>query len=904
MNEAKRGRKIPKLNMPDWKTEIKAQLAGLQFDAAREAGIVEEISQHLDDRFTELRARGMTQKDARQAVLEEWAAGNLLETELRKLERAPRPQAPASGERKGNILEELFVDLKYGARMLRKDPGFTTITLLTLALGIGANTAMFSIVNGVLLKPLPYEQPGQLVQIWEASPDTKRNPVSPGAFVDWKDHNTIFENLALWQEWDINLTGAGQPERLHGMAGSAASLRILRARPLIGRIFAAEEDQPGKDKVVMLGEGIWRRRFGGLTNILGGTVQLNGENYTVIGVYPRHSLMSENAEFVIPTAIAPADASKRDFHWLRVIGRLKPGITVAQAQAEMTALAARLRPLYPAYAKDWSVNVIPMREQITGDVKPTLLILAGAVGCVLLIVCANVANLFLAKAAGRRMEITLRGALGASRGRIIRQLLAESTLVSLFGALLGILLAFLIVTAFAHQTAINLPRAQEVSLDLRVLTFALAISILAGIGFGLAPALQMSRPDLNQLLKEGARGCGGGSRNKVRGGLIVSEVALSIVLLMGAGLLLNSFVRLLNVPPGFNPRHALSMQISLPEKKYPDSGRRAAFLAAAVEKISNLPGVQAVGAVEVPPLAEGSESTSFSVVGRENQPALGYLTTMNFCTPDYFRAVETPLLKGRFFDQRDRQAGLRVAVISEALARKQFPKEDPIGKTIHLDVYTGRIDQGWEIVGVVGDIREQGLETVNPCVYRPQAISPGTDWHFVIRTAGPPLTVGEGARAAIQALDPDQPVSNVRTLEEAMAAAMGRRKFTLLLLGGFAAAALLLAAIGLYGVIACTVSQRTRELGIRAALGATRRNVLGLVLRQGLALGGLGVLVGLAAACGLTRLMAGLLYEIKPADPLTFVSVSVAVLLVVLLASWLPARRASRVDPMIALRYE
>jgi len=792
-------------------------------------------------------------------------------------------------------------DLKFAFRQLLKNPGFTAVAVLTLALGIGANTAIFSVVDGVLLKPLPYERPGQLVQVWEAPGPGKRNSASPGAFLDWKEHSTVFESLSLRQNTAMNLTGDGEPERISGLAMSTSGLQIFRARPLLGRTFASDEDQPGKDKVAVLSHGFWQRRFGGETNVVGREIQLNDQSYTVIGVLPPRFLPWDKAEFVIPKAIAPDEANQRSAHWLQVIGRLKPGVTVAQAQSEMNALAARLKPLYPAFKKDWGVTIVPMHEQITGNVKPTLLVLAGAVGFVLLIACANVANLLLAKASARQKEMAIRAALGASRWRVIRQLLVESVLLSLLGALLGLLLTFWSVGTLTSITAVSLPRAQDVGLDLRVLGFALLVSLVAGVAFGLVPALQPSRPDLNDMLKEGARTSGTGPRNCVRSGLIVSEVALSLVLLIGAGLLLNSFVRLSNVPPGINPQNVLTMQVTLPDKKYPDAERRAAFFERTLERIENLPGVEAAGAVWTMPLAGYSPDTSFTVFGRPGQPATSYQTDFDFCSPDYFRAIGIPLLKGRFFEQRDRADAPRVVIINEALAREHFPNEEPLGKRIQL----GKIDEQWEIMGVIGNVRQRGLgESVRPSVYRPLAFIWSGNGHLVVRTTGAPLGMAESVRKTILEVDPSQPVANVRTMEEVIAASVAQRRFILMLLGGFAGAALLLAGIGLYGVIAYAVSQRTREIGIRMALGATRSAVLALVLRQGMKLAGIGVLLGTAGGLGLTRVLTGFLYEVKPTDPATFVSVSLILTLVAVLACWLPARRAAKVDPMEALRYE
>jgi len=805
-------------------------------------------------------------------------------------------------------MQTLQQDLRYGARMLAKHPGFTLIAVLTLALGIGANTAVFSVVNGVLLQPLAYEQPEQLVQLWEAPGAGQRVSVSPGAFLDWKEQSTSFEHLSLLNDTNLNLTGEGEPERLSGVQMSASGPQILRARPLLGRMFAADEDQPGKDKVIVLTHRLWQRRFGGEANILGRVIQLNDQGYTVIGVLPPRFLPWDEPEFIIPSAAAPEDANQRSAHWLSVFGRLKSGLTVEQARAELNALSARLKPLYPANKeeKDWGIDVVPMREQITGDIKPALLVLFGAVGCVLLIACANVANLLLARALARQKEIAIRTALGASRWRVIRQLLTESVLLSLIGASLGLLLAYWIIDALSHLTAVDLPRAQEVRLDLRVLGFALCVSLLNGLAFGLAPAIQASKPDLNETLKEGGRGSQGVVRNRIRSSFIVSEVALALILLAEAGLLLNSFIRLSNIPPGINPKNALTMQISLPDKKYPDAERHAAFFQQVVERIENLPGVAAAGVTWTMPLAGWSPMTSFSIIGRPGQPEAGYITDFNFCTPGYFRAAGIPLLKGRLFDHRDRPGADRVVLINETLAREYFPSEDPLGKSIHLEVFTGKLDEGWEIVGIVGDVRQRGqTEGVRPCIYRPQAFNVfGGDKHLVIRTIGAPLEIVESVRRVIFEADPAQPVANIRTMEDVLGASVSQRRFIMMLLGGFAGASLLLAAIGLYGVIAYSVSQRTHEIGIRIALGAQAREVLQLVVRDGMKLALIGVGLGLLGALALTRLMKTLVYGVSPTDPTTFALIALLILGVALLACYLPARRATKVDPVVALRFE
>ncbi|MBX3744800.1 MAG: ABC transporter permease [Verrucomicrobiae bacterium] len=600
-------------------------------------------------------------------------------------------------------------DLKFAFRQLLKTPGFTAVAVFTLALGIGATTAVFSVVDSVLLKPLPFEEPGKLVQVWEAPGPGQRNWASPGAFLDWREHGNVFEDLSLLDSRRLNLTGEGSPELISGVGMSASGLRILRARPFLGRVFAPDEDQPGKDQVVVLSHGFWQRRLGGDASVVGRTLQLDGRSHTVIGVLAPMVLPWGPADFIVPMAVRPNDSNQRGSHWLQVFGRLKPGETVERAGTELSAVAAQLRPLYPAWKQGWGATLVPLHEQITGDSRPTLLVLFGAVGCVLLIACSNVANLLLARSSGRQKEMAVRAALGAGRWRIVRQLLTESVLLSLTGALLGLLIAFWAVGAIKHLNAVNLPRAGELGLDLRVLGFSVLISLLAGVVFGLVPALQTSRIHLNDMLKEGARTSGTGPRNRVRSGLIIAEVALSLVLLVGAGLLLNSFVRLAHVPPGINPRNVLTMQVTLPEKRYPDAAGRTDFFERALERIGALPGVEAAGVVGRRPVGGGSMDTTFVIAGRSDAPPTGHGVDFDFCTPDYFQAAGIPLRKGRPFAWSDKVGSPRVVIINEALARQHFPNQDPLGQRIHLDVATGNIDEGWEVVGVVGDVRQHAL---------------------------------------------------------------------------------------------------------------------------------------------------------------------------------------------------
>jgi putative ABC transport system permease protein len=781
----------------------------------------------------------------------------------------------------------------FAIRQLRRSPGFTATAAVTLALGVGANTTMFSVVNAVLLRPLPYDSPGQLVQVWEAPDTGRRNSVSVGVFDDWRRESRSFEGLAAFTPTDLNLTGAGIPERIKGMRMSASGLQVLRARPRLGRTFAADEDQAGRDKVVVLTEGLWRRRFGGDDAIVGRAIHLGGEPHVVVGVLPAFALPVEGAEFVVPFVV-PREPSRSN-HFLRVVGRLQPGVTLQQAQAELATVSDRFRALYPVFKRDWSVSVVSLHEQVTGDIRPTLTVLLGAVGLVLLIACANVANLLLARASVRAREIAIRLAIGASRARIVRQLLVESLVLAVLGTVLGVALAYVGVALLRQAAPTGLPRIQEVGVDLRVLAFAALVSVATGLLFGLAPALQTSRPDLGGTLKEGSRGLAGG-RSRVRSTLAAAEVALALVLLAGAGLLVNSFVRLIHVDPGFDPRGALAFQMSLPDSKYPDAARRSAVTASVLERIAVLPGVGAVGAATSLPLGGSLSDTLIQVEGDPAPPVGGRNADFAYCTPDYFRAMGITLLRGRVFDERDTASGPHVVVVNESFARA-YLGGDPLGRRI-TDT------QGaWEVVGVVGDVRARSLDRdMRPALYWPHAFQRFNTVHVVLRTEMPPARLAESIRTAVLQVDPEQPIANLRALDGVIAGSVAQRRFVLGLLAGFAAAALILAAVGLYGVISYGVAQRRREIGIRIAVGATQGAVVRLVLRQGTELTVFGILLGVCGSLALTRVLASQLYGVEATDAPTLAAVAAILAGVALFACWVPARRASRVDPVQALR--
>jgi len=790
-------------------------------------------------------------------------------------------------------------DLRFAFRQLLKSPGVTVVAVLTLAVGIGATTAIFSLVNGVLLNPLPYEQPGQLVNLWEMRPNGRSGDVSPGAFMDWREHGASFEGVSSVRDAAANLTGTGQPERIHGLRVSANFLSILREQPEIGRGFLPEEERPGGgDKVVVLSHGLWQRRFGGNPNLVGSRIQLDGESHAVVGVLRPNALATEpQADFLIPSGW------ERQYggNFLRVIGRLKPGTTAEQAGVELAALKQRMAPHYPTYKEKWSVTVTPMHEDVTGEIKPTLLILLGAVGCVLLVVCANMASLLLSRAVARQREMAVRTALGASRGRIFRQVLTESLLLAALGGVLGVLVAYggvHMLLAWSEGTIRHLAEAQ---VDARMLGFALCIALGTGVCFGVLPALQMAGPRIESVLREGGRGVVSGSRGRLQSGLIVAEIALALMLLTGAGLLLRSFNKLMQVSLGFVPQQALAMDLSMPDPKSSHAGAKTQLLQRMVDRISAIPGVETAGfAWNRPMKGVDMDEQGIKVMGRQDQPEEGYGVKYEGVAGEYFRALGIPLLRGRTFSRTDYSTNAApVLVCSEAFARKVFPNEDPIGKYVQFSS-----DRIFEIVGMVGDIKlTQILDDRPDKIYLPHT-SAGANGSLIVRTRVMPASLAEPIRRAILEVEPDQPVANVRTLEQdvSRSVAVRRRMFTLL--GIFAVVALGLAAMGLYGILAHAVALRRHEIGIRMALGAQRSDVLRWILRNGMGLTLLGVVLGLAGAFALTRVLRNQLYEVGSTDPLTFAAMALLLVVVALLACLIPARRASGVDPMEALRNE
>lgn len=780
-------------------------------------------------------------------------------------------------------------------------PRFTAIVLVTLALGIGVNTAIFSVVNAVMLRPLPYENPGQLVRLWSdrSGQRTDQMEFSPAEITDFRDQLTTFEDVGLFDTGlSANLTGGTQPERVNGSEASPGLFNVLRVKPLLGRTFSPDETDVNQSKVVLFSEALWRRRFGADPNLAGRTVQLDSESYTVIGVVPESFRFPEKVDIWLPFSFTAADwKNDRQHYYVQAVGRLKQGVTVAQAKADLEAIMQRLAPTFSASRKKWGITVIPMHEQVVGKIGVTLWILFGAVGLVLLIACVNVANLLLTRTADRQKEFAIRAALGASRARIIRQLLFESLRLALVGGGAGALLAVWITKFFSASLLTSLPRGEQISVDASVLLFTLAVSVATAFIFGLAPALQGSNPNLNETLKEGGRRSAPGSRRGLRDALVVSEIALSLVLLVGAGLLVKSFLRLHNVNSGFDSRNVLTMEVTLPRIQYPKTTEQNAFVQQALRRIEGLPGVKSVAATINLPLA-GTWGMGYNVPGHPNES--NQVADNANVTPLYFQTMGIPLLQGRDFSDHDTSDTTPVIIINEAFARKHFPNENPLGQIINAGAKR-------EVVGVVGNVKPRGLDLeTRPQLYLPYAQKPtiASFLTFTIRTESAPLSLAAAVQKEIAALDKNLAVANVRTMDQIVSASLEQRRLTMTLFSGFAAIAVLLAAIGVYGVVSYSVTQRTHELGIRVALGARWSDVLRLILRQGIVLALVGVAVGIGAALALTRLMRSLLFQVAATDVATFVSVAVGLIVVVLLACYVPARRAAKVDPLVALRYE
>jgi putative ABC transport system permease protein len=807
-------------------------------------------------------------------------------------------------------METLLKDIRYGLRMIVKSPGFTVVAVLALALGIGANSAIFTVVNAVLLRALPFERQEQLMYVWGTNlkRGSNRNPASYPDFADWRDQNQVFEHMAAYTQSVAILTGVGAPQQLSGVSASSDLFAVLKAGPAEGRVFTPTDEQPNGERVAIVSYGLWQSRFAGNSKLVGQQIMLDGVSRTVIGIMPQgfaFPLEARKTEYWIPLDPTTDANKERGAHYLGVIARLKPGVSMQQAQAEMETIARRLEQQYPERNTGRGVNLISMYENVVGKIRPALLILLGAVGFVLLIACANVANLLLARAASRQKEIAIRTALGANRARIVRQLLTESVLLSVLGGALGLLLALWSLDLLVAVIPPDLPRVKEIGLDARVLSFTLIVSVLTGIIFGLAPALQASRLDLNESLKDGGRGSSEGiRRNRMRSLLVVSQVALSLVLLTGAGLLIRSFKQLNEVDPGFDPRRVLTATVALPDAKYHEEAQVSAFFQQVLERAATVPGLETVGAVSPLPLSGEIAQNLLTVEGRPPlNPGDRPITNSRIISADYFRAMGIPLIKGRVLTERDKSDAPRVVVINETVARKFFPGEEALGKHINVSLADNNLA---EIVGIVGDVKHHSLdEEAGPECYFSYRQIPYPSMTLVARSKSDnPESLAVGLRQAVEQVDRDQPLSDIRPMTQLLGDSLARRRFNMLLLGVFAGVALVLAAVGIFGVMNYSVTQRTHEIGIRMALGAQARDILKMVVGQGMILALTGVVIGLGAAFWLTRFMSSLLYGVTATDPLTFAAVALVLSGVAFLAIIIPARRATKVDPMEALRYE
>ena len=817
-------------------------------------------------------------------------------------------------------LDTAAKDLRFAIRMLRRSPGFTAVAVFTLALGIGANTAIFSVIDAALLQPLPYQDPERLVLVWEKNdqqPD-RRNTVAPPNFLDWQSQNDSFSGMAAIVDERDNLTGGGQPQQVVVQLVSANFFSLLGVNPILGSAFASENEQKGKDNVVVLSYAFWKERFGADPGIVGKTLDLNGHSQTVIGVAPEKfdwfikqgSLTTARPQLWSPFVFPEVFHNRKDVgRFLTVVARLKPKVTRPQAQAQMDTIAARLVQENPDFNAHWGVSLVPVRDQISGDIRPALLILFAAVGFVLLIACANVSSLLLTRAVGREREMAIRVAIGASRWRIARQLLTESALLALVGGAIGVTLAVWGTNALLATSPENLLDLRSIHIDLRVLAFAGGATLLAAFLFGFLPSYMSAYSRISETLKEGGRGTSTGRNRRVlRSAFVVSQMALALVLLAGSGLMIRSFVGLLGVDPGMDTRNLLTFTVALPSSKYGTDQKTLGFFQQLLPRLSHLPGVRSVSMDSCPPLSGLGSATAVHIIGQPNRGLMDLpLAAVRVVGPQYFHTMGIPLRSGREFSSQELAEMHHVVIINQAFADKYLQGTNPLGQraVIYMKSLEESGNDPSEIIGVVGDVRLMGLDTpAEPTVYWPHPELVDTRMTILVRTANDPLAQVSSARSEVLQLDQEQPISNVATMEQLIAGSLSRSRFTTLLLGLFAAIALVLATVGIYGVIAYMVTQRTQEIGMRMALGASPRDVLRLVLGQGTRLTLLGVAIGVVAAFLLTRLMASLLFGVSATDPLTFAGVALLLIVVALAACYIPARRAMRVDPIVALRYE
>ncbi|HEX5083316.1 MAG TPA: ABC transporter permease [Blastocatellia bacterium] len=861
--------------------KLRLRLRALFFKPKMEDELDEEVRFHLEREIEENIARGMSPEEAHYAALRSFGGVERVKEESRD-------------ERGIRLFDEVWQDLRYGARMLRTQPGFTLIAVITLALGIGANTAIFSVVNAVLLRPLPCEDPDRLVAF---SQQGRPEVCSLPDFADWREQSRSFERMAAFTDRAFNLTGVGEAERLPGQTITSDLFPALSIPLAFGRSFLPEEDRPGVSGVVILSYGLWQRRFGSNPDVVGHSVKLDGRDHTIVGIAAPNLWVFGYVDLWVPLAMDPGQAGRRD-NFLFVVGRMKPGVSLDQARAEMNAISARLGGQYPETNREYRAEMVPLRDVVFGNSNFMLLLLMAAVGFVLLIACANVANLLLARAATRGREIAIRAAVGAGRGRLVRQLLTECILLALMGGAVGVILAILGIDALVGFGAKIIPRSSEIGVDARVLGFTVLLSTAAGALFGLAPALQVSRLKLNDALKEGDRSGTSSGGRRLRPALVVSEVALCLILLIGVSLMVKSLYRLLNLDAGFNRENLLTMQISLPQMKYGSDQQVAAFYQRLLEGVRGTPGVVSATAVSPLPLSGLGNFMHFGIAGRSaGAPDAGGDAIELSVGDRYIETMGVPLLLGRPLTEQDGQGGPKAALINQTFARRHFDSQNPIGHQVTFD------GASWiTIVGVVADTKHYLRETeVEPAIYIARHVH---SMALVARARDNPLSLVSAVRTEVRKLDRDLPVHDIQTMDQAPRARLGPERFAAFLQIIFAAVALSLAAVGLYGVMSYAVSQRTREIGIRMALGARRSDVMMMVIGQGMKLAGAGILIGLGGALALTRFMETLVFGVSATDPLTYVTIVSLLTVVALLACWIPARRATKVDPLLALRCE
>jgi putative ABC transport system permease protein len=895
--------------MPDWKQEVRRRLAVLKLDPAREQEIVEELAEHLEDRYAELLSGGASPEHARRAIIDELSDSDLLVQGLRRTERRATTEPIILGSsRSRNMTADLLQDIRYGARVLRKSPGFAAAVVLMLALGIGANTAIFSVVYAVLLRPLPFTQPDRLIFLAEKDRKGEMMGIAYPNYEELRQQAQSFTEIAAFLGQSFNLTGLEKPVRLQGRKVSWNFLRALGVEPQLGRDFLEQDDRPGALPTVLISDGLWQERFGGRSDVLGEVIRIDGQQYTIIGVLPPGFEFLRRGDIFVPLGLSLTEASgllNRGNHFaLFGLARLKEGISVEQAHKEMETLAAQLEQHYPETNSGVSATAQELKDILVEEVRPALIILLGAVGFVLLIACVNVANLMLVRATRRQKEIAIRTALGASRGRIVRQLLTESLLISLLGGGLGLLVGHWAIGGLLSLAPASIPRLDQVGLDATVLVFTLSVSLLTGLLFGLLPAVQSLRADLQATLKEGGRSMAAAMRERTRKVLLVAEVALALVLLIGAGLMLRTVFQLTQVDPGFNTENLLSMRFILSGDAY-NAERRRVFSSECLAQIETTPGVESAALTLSLPI-DGSNWQSVFITGDKPVPERIDLPSAAF-TPvssNYFEVMGIRSLAGRMFNEADTAASPPVVVINETLARRLWPGEDPIGKRLKQGFPEDKTS--WrEVVGVVGDVKQNGIDKEPPLqCYMPLPQEPMRSLVAVARTTGDPLAMASKIEERIHSIDRDLPVFSVRSMDQLLDESISQQQLAMALLAGFALLALLLAAMGIYGVMSYAVTTRTHEIGVRMAMGARPTDVLRLVVGQGMTLALIGVAIGLSAALAMTRVMASLLFGVSSTDPLTFVVISLLLIAVAALACYLPARRAARVDPTVALRYE